>query len=394
MRMARIMPEDDATTMRIITVLSISVSLSVSTFAATLDKPVDVTASAPVATYVQRSPSISMTPSSTFLVWDEDATRGGRMSGRKPMNVSTMLDTAISRDGGAASIGEQSAGVWLQGDWMYAQLFDADGNRTGAPAYLAMVDARHTSRLGVAAGNDRYLVAWPLQSRLVASTVDMTGHIVTDALQLSGGTYLRNVETVHVASLGDEFLVVWDATPDEPWSTPCDVGCPGADHDVHMVIVGTDGLPKQGTERVLATSAAMPDVASNGNDDYFVVWTGAKSGIVQGVHIARGGSVAGTAVTLATDGWGPRVAWDGKAYDLAYSHWPGQDLRAMRLDANGNASEVIGDATSIAGSVSPRQFGIAAQNGVVALTYIDTDHLVVRYGKVGVTVTRAHAVRH
>jgi hypothetical protein len=102
----------------------------------------------------------------------------------------------------------------------------------------------------------------------------------------------------------------------------------------------------------------------------------------------------GTPATLvAADAWGPRVAWDGKAYDLAYSSAPDQALRAVRLDATGNVTEQIGDAPIRTG-VWPRQFGIAAHDGNVALTYVETDHLVVRYGKVGVTATRARAVRH
>jgi hypothetical protein len=174
----------------------------------------------------------------------------------------------------------------------------------------------------------------------------------------------------------------------------CDIGCPGTDHEVHIAIVNGDGTLKVGSEKIIARSAGMPDVASNGTDDYFVVWTGAKSGTVQGVHVARGGAVAGAAVNLvAADAWGPRAVWDGKAYDLAYSAAPDQSLRAVRLDAAGNVTEQIGEAT-IRAAVWPRQFGIAAHDGKVALTYVDTDHLVVRYGKVGVTATRSRAVRH
>jgi hypothetical protein len=334
-----------------------------------------------------------MTPSSTFVVWDEETTRAGRMLRNQPIASSVAVDV-ISRSSAAASIGEQSVGAWLQGDWLYAQLFDANGNRTGAPAFVAMVDSRHTMRIGVAAGSDRYLVAWPLQSRLVATTVDMTGRIVTDALQISAGTYGRNVETVHIASLGNEYLVTWDTSPDEPWVNWCDIGCPDTDRDVHIAIVNGDGTLKAGSEKIVAHSAGMPDVASNGTDDYFVVWTGAKSGTVQGVHVARGGAVVGAPVNLvASDAWGPRVAWDGKAYDLAYSAAPDQSLHAVRLDISGRVIEQIGD-SSIRVGVWPRQFGIAAREGKVALTYVETDHLVVRYGNVGVTATRARAVRH
>jgi hypothetical protein len=115
---------------------------------------------------------------------------------------------------------------------------------------------------------------------------------------------------------------------------------------------------------------------------------------VQGVHVARGGAVIGSPVTLApANGWGPRVAWDGKAYDLAYSAAPNQELRAVRLDAKGSVTEHIGG-DFVQAAVAPRQFGIAAQNGVVALTYIDANRLVVRYGTVGAVPARPRAVRH
>lgn len=364
------------------------------TFAATLSAPVNVTALTPIEGTVQQMPSISLTPSSTFVLWDEDTTRAGRMLANQPISSSVAVDTTASRDGGAASIGEQSFGVWMQNDWMYGQIFDASGNRVGTPVYLALLDSRHTQRLGVAAGTDRYLVVWALQSRPVASLVDMNGRLITDALQISPGTYGRNVETIHIASLGDEFLVVFDTSPDEPWVNPCTAGCASGDRDVHMVVVSADGTPKPGSEKILATGAGMPDVASNGVDDYFVVWTGAQSGTMQGVHVARGGAVVGTPKTLVSaNAWGPRVAWDGKAYDLAYSMSPSQELHAVRLDANGSVSEQIGGDFVRAG-VWPRQFGIAAQNGRVALTYIEGNRLVVRYGSVGSSLTRGRAVRH
>src|SRR5947207_2434439 len=133
--------------MRTLSLISIVLALvPCVAFAASLGTPVNVTLDPPAA--VQQLPFISMTPHSTFLVWNDDTTRAGRMVGSQPIAHPMALDTSQSRDAGAASAGDQSFGVWLRDDWIYGQLFDAAGNATGVPVYIAMVDSRHTMRMG------------------------------------------------------------------------------------------------------------------------------------------------------------------------------------------------------------------------------------------------------
>lgn len=91
--------------------------------------------------------------------------------------------------------------------------------------------------------------------------------------------------------------------------------------------------------------------------------------------------------------WGPRAVWDGSAYDVAYSLAPNQELHVVRVDAEGRVTSEFGDAAIHTGTW-PRQFGIAAYNGKVAVTYVDNDHLVVQYGRIGPVSTRTRAVRH
>jgi hypothetical protein len=360
---------------------------------APLSAPVNVTAAPPAA--VQQLPFLTLTQNSAFLVFNDDTTRAGRMVGDQPLAHPAALDTVILRDGGAASIGDQSMGVWLQGDWMYGQRFDAAGNMVGSPTYIAMVDSRHTMRLGVGASTDRYLVAWAVLSRVTASIIDTNGNILNGGnIETSSGTYGRNVEAVKVASAGDEFLVVWESTSTEPWTNPCTLACPSDDREVHAVVVDKDGNPIKSTETVLAHGAGEPDVASNGVDDYFVVWTNV-GGTVSGVHIAKGGTSIGTAKQLvASQGYGPRVAWDGAAYDLAYvDATDSQALRAVRLDAGGQVADVIGTPVLHQG-VWPRQFAIAAHDGTIAVTYVDGTRLVLASGNAAIPVTRTRAVRH
>ncbi|HEY2322843.1 MAG TPA: hypothetical protein VGJ82_08265, partial [Thermoanaerobaculia bacterium] len=362
-------------------------------FAAPLGTPVNVTANPPAA--VQQLPFLSLTAGSPFLVFNDDTTRAGLMLNGQPLAHPMALDTTVLRDGGAASIGSQSFGVWLQGDWMYGQRFDDAGNPTGSPTYIAMVDSRHTMRLGVAASSDRYLVAWAVQSRVVGAIVDMNGNVLDgNNAELAPGTFGRNVEAVKVASIGDEFLLVWESTGDEPWSTPCTLACPNDDREVHAVVVDKTGAPIKSTEKVLAHAAGEPDVVSNGVDDYLVVWTNV-AGTVSGVHISKGAAAIGSVKQLvAANGYGPRVAWDGSAYDLAYVDTSdSQALRAVRLDASDHVEDVIGTPVLHQG-VWPRQFAIAARNGQIALTYVDGTRLVLASGNATTPVTRTRAVRH
>lgn len=371
-----------------------SIALALAPFAASapLGAPVNVTVNPPAA--VQQLPFLSMTQKSPFLVFNDDTTRAGLMVDGQPLAHAVALDTVVLRDGGAASIGDQSFGVWLQGDWMYGQRFDAAGNMTGSPTYIAMVDSRHTMRLGVGASPDRYLVAWAVLTRVTASVIDTNGIILNGNVESSSGTYGRNVEAVRVASAGDEFLLVWETTGSEPWTTPCSLACPSDDREVHIVVIDKDGNPIKSTERVLAHGAGEPDVASNGVDDYFVVWTNA-AGTINGVHISKGATTIGSVKQfVANNGYGPRVAWDGAAYDLAYvDASASQSLRAVRLDAAGQVADVIGTPILHQG-VWPRQFAIAAQGGTIAVTYVDGARLVLASGNATIPVTRTRAVRH
>lgn len=361
--------------------------------AAPLGTPVNVTAASPAA--VQQLPFLTLTGNTPFLVFNDDATRAGLMVDGQPLAHPVALDTTILRDGGAVSIGEQSFGVWLQNDWMYGQRFDAAGNMVGAPTYIAMVDSRHTMRLGVGASTDRYLVAWAVLSRVVGAIVGTDGKVLDGSnVELTPGTWGRNVEAVKIASIGDEFLLVWESTGDEPWSTPCTLACPSDDREVHAVVVDKTGNPITSTEKLLAHGAGEPDVVSNGVDDYLVVWTNV-AGTISGVHLSQGMTTVGPVKQLVgSQGYGPRVAWDGSAYDLAYvDASDSQALRAVRLDAGDQMADVIGTPVLHQG-VWPRQFAIAGRDGAIAVTYVDGTRLVLASGSAAIPVTRSRAVRH
>jgi hypothetical protein len=133
---------------------------------------------------------------------------------------------------------------------------------------------------------------------------------------------------------------------------------------------------------------------SNGVDDYFVVWTNV-AGTISGVHLAKGAASIGPVRQLvASQGYGPRVAWDGSAYDLAYvDASDSQALRAVRLNAADQVADVIGTPALHQG-VWPRQFAIVGQDGTIAITYVDGTRLVLASGNATIPVTRTRAVRH
>jgi hypothetical protein len=160
------------------------------------------------------------------------------------------------------------------------------------------------------------------------------------------------------------------------------------------VVVDQNGVPIPNTETVLAHGAGEPDVTSNGVDDYFVVWTNV-AGVVSGVHISKGMTSVGAVKQLVpSNGYGPRVAWDGAAYDFAYvDASDSQALRAVRLDTGGQVADVIGTPVLHHG-VWPRQFAIAGENGMIAVTYVDGTRLVLTSGNATIPVSRTRAVRH
>jgi hypothetical protein len=317
----------------------------------------------PVATSSSPTPAVTIDSSGAVVIWrDDDATRAARVAidATTPM-PSLQLDSGPYRDAGAASIGDQSLVVWLRNDDVWAQRIGGDGKAIGPPIYLAFVDSRHTQRIGVAASRDRYLIVIAITSRIVAALVDTNGQVIAYQIPIMDGEFDRYVERVTAASNGETFYVVWDASTNEPWTTPCTVGCPGEDRDVHGVVLNGDGTPRKSTERLIA-AGGEPDVTSNGSD-YFVVWSRFGGGI-SGAPVAATGDV-GQTVDFTGGEFGPRVVWNGSAYDVSSVRAAGPTLVTTRAE-------------SIAG-VYPREFAVASRLGRTVLSYPQSGQLVLRY---------------
>jgi hypothetical protein len=183
---------------------------------------------------------------------------------------------------------------------------------------------------------------------------------------------------------------VWDESSDQPWVTPCAITCPSADRTVHAVVVGSDGFPKPSTEATLATSAGMPDVSWNGSA-FLAVWALLPNGGIAG-RLIPPGSTSGASRSLTTAGdFGPRIAWDGSAFDIAVVRLDDQSLRVVRASADGTA---ISDFSSgpVAFVSSARAFALNASDGTVIVAYESDDRIVMR--RAAVADIRSRAVRH
>jgi hypothetical protein len=336
----------------------------------------------------QQVPAIALTGSGVVALWRDQATHFG-FAAVPPIAGEDVLDPVPYRDAAAAALGNESYVIWVENDWLYGFVMDASGHARTEPRLLFEVDSRHTTRIAVAASRDRYLVVINAWSKLIGFLLDRDGTTVnrTDLI-LGGGT--RAVDRVAVASDGEQFLVVWDESSDQPWVTPCAITCPSADRTVHTIVVGSDGQPKPATEATLATSAGMPDVSWNGSS-FLAVWALLPNGGIAG-RLIPPGSTSGASRSLTTTGdFGPRIAWDGSAFDIAVVRLDDQSVRVDRVSADGTAvSDFSGGPVAFVSSA--RAFALAASNGTVIVSFESGGRILMR--RTSVAVSRGRAVRH
>ena len=381
MRMARIMPATRH--VKVLILMFIAIPLS----AATMGPNFQLVAQSQMQ---ESLPSIGV---DGVVVWNDSVARAGRVASAQPISDATELAAGPYRDSGVASIGDESMVIFIRNDDLWGQRIGADGKPAGAPIYLAFTDSRHSQRIAIAASRDRYLVVRSASSVISGSILDAAGNILDFSIGMTGGEYGRYVERISAASNGDEFLLVWDTSTSEPWSTPCALACPGEDRDVHAVIVGNDGHPRPETERILASGAGDPDVASNGHD-YFVTWSRFGGGLT-GQKIGAGLATAGEPITITTGrDFGSHVAWDGALYDLAWIHADNSPvLMSDRINDSGAVVEPL--LNGIFGGFQSRDFDLTAGGGNIVFAVPVAGHLRLQYLSVTpAPVGRVRSVRH
>lgn len=328
-------------------------------------------------------PSISIAKTGVVALWNAGATVIGRAAIEKmiPGTTTTVLDPKPHRDGGIASMGDESYAAWMEDDWLYGTRIDSTGRPIGQPTLLQQIDSRHTMRMGISANKNEYFVVWPQWSRIVGTTLDAQGNSLNWIANIVNGTWGRNIDKVAVASNGTDFLVVWDETIDEPWFNPCGIGCPSSDRNVHSVVVGPDGNPKSSTETQLAESAGMPDVVWTGTD-FVAAWTSLPNGGIVVQHIGADGVPRGSSVAVTTgNDWSPSLAFDGTSTDVAFARAgdpsaPNQ-LLAIRLGANDVTSPMFSGPLLL--GTAPRQFMLASNGDTTALAYTANGRIYTRF---------------
>ena len=198
----------------------------------------------------QQVPAIVLTGTGLATLWrDDQGTHVGFLDSSPPIaeERASLIDPVSYRDAAVAALGSESYVIWVENDWLYGFVMDSSGHARTEPRLLWEVDSRHTTRIAVAASSNQYLVVMNAWSKVMAFLVDRDGNRLnfTDVIP-GGGTHA--VDRVSVASDGDQFLVVWDESSNQPWVTPCAITCPTVDGTVHAIVVGSDGFPKSSTE--------------------------------------------------------------------------------------------------------------------------------------------------
>ncbi|MBV9496826.1 MAG: hypothetical protein JOZ54_21470 [Acidobacteria bacterium] len=361
-----------------------------SLLAATLGPATPVTAASPNGTHY--APSIALTANGMALIWRDNATHAGSTTSTS-INTALNVDPTPYRDATIATIGDESYPVWIEDDWIYGFVLGSNGQPRTDRRLLAMVDSRHTQRIAVAAAADRYIMVWPVWTKLLAILIDRDGNILQGDTPLTlGGGQTRAVDKVAVAPSPDGFLVVWDESSDLPWESPCGVICPSGDRTVRAIKVGLDGQPKPETEMELATNAGMPDVVWNGTD-FLAVWANLPHGGVSGRHISANGATAGETINFSTGpDFGPKVVWDGSAYDMAYISNDGSALFGIRSSANGSQISPLFDGP-IGHPSSARGYSLSAHGSAVALAYENDGRIFLRRVSTEQMPGRVRAIR-
>jgi hypothetical protein len=282
--------------------------------------------------------------------------------------------------------------VWLRDDRVYAQLI---GERPiGAPVTAGVADVRSLA-VAAAAARDSYLVAWDVVTGIHGSIVDRNGNVVvSDVTLVNGSAYVTGLVA---ASIGEEFLVVWE----ESSSAPCSTCAP--DHPaIRAVIVDSLGNAKPGSEATLASPATLPDVSTDGRG-YFVIWTSLAGGGVQGVHVAPGLSNVGETISFerppdALSAGAAKIAWDGYAWVVTQNveikarqyQIPAVTVGRYSNDGRFISSVFPGDIIGL----QPTDYAIAARDGYLANVYTNPSGVHLETGFVSVLPPpRARAVR-
>ena len=134
----------------------------------------------------------------------------------------------------------------------------------------------------------------------------------------------------------------------------------------------------------------MPDVSWNGSA-FLAVWALLPHGGIAG-RLIPPDDTSGPSRSLTTTGdFGPRIGWDGSAFDIAVVRLDDQSVRVDRVSADGT---VVSDFSGgpVAFVSSARAFALTASDRTVIVAYESDGRILMR--RATVADSHGRAVRH
>ena len=207
--------------------------------------------------------------------------------------------------------------------------------------------------VAIAAGRDRYVVAWPSPSGdIYATIVSASGAQLVPPLVVT--TQGPSVLEIRAAAMGNTFALVWQTWDDGP--------------NVFAAILDETGVPLSMDPIVVTNRGAFPDVTSNGSN-FYAVWE--DEGVIRARNLYPDGSLGRVQHLRGGDVHGPRVAWDGYAYTVAFAQIgrprPGTAVAILAVNRFATTGVFVEALSSPAVVYFPRAWDVDASDGRVAV---------------------------
>lgn len=344
--------------------------LATAALAGELGSDIQLTANAATP---QSRPLIALTPGGVVALWqDGGGLKSGLMAGQTPIEdarVSTLLDHAPAA-AALATLGAESLAVWADGAKIIAVRLDGRAVPIGDPFVAANAE---TSQVAVAAGDERYLVAWPGRfGEVWAVVLSRNGGVLLPPMPVTTQS-TDTISSLHAASNGDGFAIAWTA-----------------ERRVFATLLSASGVPRSFLPIQMTANGGPSDVASNGSD-FFVVWARPNENGL-GARIMEEGTVS-EEISLTRDADNiPRIAWDGSTYAVAFARRIQRNATTIffTLVQSFGANGFLVDSTSTVFEGEPV---LTTGGGKVAIAYAANGRIVVRFADAARPLVRRRAVR-
>jgi hypothetical protein len=227
---------------------------------------------------------------------------------------------------------------------------DPSGRNVGGGV---LIGGNASGPVAIAAGRDRYVVAWPSPTGDIYATIlSASGAPLVPPLVVT--TQGPRIREINATAMGNAFALVWHVWPEET--------------KVFATILDEAGVPLSMNPILVTDRGAFPDVTSNGSN-FYAVWD--DEGVIRARNLDRDGSLGRVQLLRGGDVHAPRVAWDGYAYTVAFAQIgrprPGTAVAILAVNRFTTTGAFV-EALSIPGVVYfPRAWDVDAREGRVAV---------------------------